>query len=462
MRNHPRKTPQTDAEWARNTERRLRSLEDARTLRVGQWVISDAEGALTATKPGAASLEVGQEPVEPVIADLTRGFVTPEEVTKVVTGGSPGPLAEAQTYLADKWNAFISTPQTVIGNIADVIMDGIESVGTFLNKLWTGLTGSSGTGKTISNVQTAASAVTSTANTASTNAATASANNVATNTAIYNGFYGSGGTGTSTEVLATVTDIKAQIAGGWTVQTITTSGTWTRPWSASALPKEVWAICISGGNGGGGGRASTSTGVDLIPGTGGDGGKYLSQQINPADITSTVSVTVGAGGSGGTGARQTGSPTVGSGGTGGTTSFGALASIAATAPSSSIASIFGYYDASTSGGGNGGTGRSSNGVTVATSGAATPLASGGASGGSSSQGSNGGDASLTGQTRAGGGGGGGGGSVYSGSAFRGGGNGGFPGGGGGGAGSSAGVFMSGQYAGNGGAGGNGVVILLWR
>ena len=322
------------------------------------------------------------------------------------------------------------------------------------------------TSGSIVDVYNAAAAINSTANTAATTATTAAStastaitNNAATNTAIYNGFYSSGGTGSSSEVQTTLTDIKTQLVGGWTVQTITTSSTWTRPWS-STLPREFWAICISGGGGGGGGRIGTTNGVDLAPGYGGAGGKYVAQQIDPADVPSTVSVTIGAGGSGGAPGGYTGAA-------GGSTSFGALASASNSTPVSAIGSLVGYYDASTSGGGQGGDGRSAQGTSSSgTAGADTPLAFGGALAYSSAPGSyttyDGGTASLTGQTRCGGGGGGGGNSYVSSSAFRGAGNGGYPGGGGGGAGSWSAAGNFGKVAGSGGNGANGAVVVLWR
>ena len=51
----PTPKPATDAEWARNTEKRLLALEAPKTLRVGEWVLSVQEGHLLATKPGTAA-----------------------------------------------------------------------------------------------------------------------------------------------------------------------------------------------------------------------------------------------------------------------------------------------------------------------------------------------------------------------------------------------------------------------
>lgn len=51
----PTPRPSTDAEWARNTEKRLLALEAPKTLRVGEWVLSVQQGHLLATKPGVAT-----------------------------------------------------------------------------------------------------------------------------------------------------------------------------------------------------------------------------------------------------------------------------------------------------------------------------------------------------------------------------------------------------------------------
>jgi len=51
----PATKPSTDAEWARNTEQRLKALEAPKTLRVGEWVLSVQEGHLLATKPGTTA-----------------------------------------------------------------------------------------------------------------------------------------------------------------------------------------------------------------------------------------------------------------------------------------------------------------------------------------------------------------------------------------------------------------------
>lgn len=48
----PGKTPKTDAQWALRVEQRLRELEATGPTRIGDWVISQRDGQLIATKPG--------------------------------------------------------------------------------------------------------------------------------------------------------------------------------------------------------------------------------------------------------------------------------------------------------------------------------------------------------------------------------------------------------------------------
>ena len=270
------------------------------------------------------------------------------------------------------------------------------------------------------------------------------------------GWTGGTPSGTPTAVYDTVTDIRNAVSGVYTIEVKTTSGTWTNPGGIV----EFWAICISSGAGGTGGGAapsgSTSGSIDI---TGGSGGTYVAQQINPSALGSTVSYTVPAGGAGGaplvSGTGAVGSP----GGARTAATFGSLATSAIT-DSGAISALVGYYDATVSAAGNGGTGGRKNASTqvAGTPGKSTPLATGGAGGsGGGGDGQDGGNASLTGQTRCGGAGGGGGTGNYVGKGGDGG-DGGFPGGGGGGGG--AGLTAIG--GGTGGTGGNGAIVLIYR
>lgn len=113
-------------------------------------------------------------------------------------------------------------------------------------------------------------------------------------------------TGTSTTLVPPVSAIAAQLPYRG-VQVYTTTSTWTVP----AGVTRAW-VSVSGGGGGGGG-ATSSTGA---AGGGGGGGATGQKLVDLTGVTS-VSVTIGAGGTAGVGGGAT--P-----GAGGTSSFGAF------------------------------------------------------------------------------------------------------------------------------------------
>jgi hypothetical protein len=132
---------------------------------------------------------------------------------------------------------------------------------------------------------------------------------------------------------------------------------------------------MGGGSGGGKGIANLDIeGESRIGGIGGPGGRWLAQKVNPADIGSTVAVTIGPGGNGQYQGNGNAAPDNGP-----NTSFG---SHCTTGPgiSASVADIVGYYSCEDSRPGFGGNG----GGFVATTGLvgdSTPLAAGGSGGG---------------------------------------------------------------------------------
>jgi hypothetical protein len=241
------------------------------------------------------------------------------------------------------------------------------------------------------------------------------------------------------------------------VQVFTASGTWTRPtWASTTTVSMLGA----GGGGGAGARGPASTA--RVGGGGGGGAAFAERTFQTSDLTATVSVTLGAIGTGG--AAQTTDGTAGANGTtGGASQFasflrvgggnfgtgGGLAGTAGGAGSGAPGPVSGA---------NGGAGAATGGAGGA--GASALVGAGGGAGGGISSGntdnaggagspmtSNGGSAGAAG-TATGGAGGGGGASTATQSVVPG-------GGGGGGGGSSTTAAGAGGAGGNYGAGGGG-------
>ncbi|AXQ51457.1 minor tail protein [Mycobacterium phage Amochick] len=284
--------------------------------------------------------------------------------------------------------------------------------------------------------------------------------------AIFKGWRGSssGGGGTVADIQATIEVIAKAVYGGYTVETLTSNGTWTRPFDpANCL--EFWAIPVGGGGRGDTGdtlRMGTDDVRTIYGGKGGVDGGYFATQINPADLPATVPVTIGL-------AAST------AGANGGITSFGSLA---ASVPGVGAISQGVGFVASASKPGRGGDGGAAF-MTRANStsftsypgdpGEASALASGGTGGNANGgTGGNGAAANLSGERKAGGGGGGGGGgraANQSGTVTGGtGGNGGFPGGGSGGGGAAINISTIGfnVAAGQPGVPANGCLFLIYK
>lgn len=403
-----------------------------------------------------------------VIGTITQGMVSgltdlntlTNQIRDILAGLVVTPINSTVQAIKDWFTGVVGKTQNLTsgGNLPPTNVGGVsggsiaQDIEDTWNKFWDGIFKTTGsTGKTAADVKTAATQVVDKAD-----AAQSAADQIVEDTNA--GWTGGTPSGTPTAVYDTITEIRNAVSGVYTVEVKTTSGTWTNPGGIV----EFWAICIGSGNGGSGGSSSASGGL----GAGGDqntlddqigatAGKYLAQQINPADLGSTESYTVPAGGSGGA------AGSIVNGGVGAAATFGSHAS-SATAVTGAIAGLVGYYNADSSSPGYGGTGGSvatDNSSIAGGLGRSTPLAAGGIRGAvGGGNGGAGGTASMTGQTRCGGGGGGGGGGNGTGKGGNGG-AGGFPGGGGGGGGAGR---TSGGGGGTGGNGGNGVVVLIYR
>ena len=104
-----KRTPRTDAEWARSVEQRLRALDSRQTMRFGPWVISHSDGKLLATRPGQPAMEVGSLPAEPTVVDLGRGeYVTEGEVTGAITDGAGETFTDLTEWLNAKFQEFLT------------------------------------------------------------------------------------------------------------------------------------------------------------------------------------------------------------------------------------------------------------------------------------------------------------------------------------------------------------------
>src|SRR5687767_8208667 len=95
--------------------------------------------------------------------------------------------------------------------------------------------------------------------------------------------------------------------GGGSAVTNAYTAAGSYPWAKPASATWVTVVCYGGGGGGGGGQGNAAGNVRQ-GGTGGGGGARVERTFAASDLTSTVTVTVGAAGVGGLG----GSTAVGS------------------------------------------------------------------------------------------------------------------------------------------------------
>lgn len=264
---------------------------------------------------------------------------------------------------------------------------------------------------------------------------------------MYNEWFGSGAVGEASEAGDTVAAIYAAVAGGYTLQTFTSSNAaWSVPPDLAAAA-EAYAFAIGGGGKGGAGGTSGGDGG----GAGGSSGGFTSVAIDPSALASTLAITVGAAAS--TNLSDGGQTKIMS---------GATTLVQSLVDTGSIGLTQGFIESNSSPGrgGRGGPYTASG----AEEGEGNAFAVGGTAGanmGGSNPGGPGGDGG-TGQTNAtpiagGGGGGGGAGAGGIGQVGGVGGAGGFPG-----AGSGGGGTRSGGSGAASGTPGNGFAALMWR
>ena len=98
-------------------------------------------------------------------------------------------------------------------------------------------------------------------------------------------------------------------------QEFTSSGTWTKP----ANVNFVYVECVGGGGGGGSGRRNSTSATSRPGGAGGASAKFVGRWFAASEVGATVTITVGAGGTGGVARTVTGNGAAG--GEGGSSSF---------------------------------------------------------------------------------------------------------------------------------------------
>lgn len=309
----------------------------------------------------------------------------------------------------------------------------------------TTFTDGSGSGTTVATPGTTTAVAGSAVATAKSTASAAQAAAEDTAAAVYDGWYGSGGTGDPLEAQQTILAVRDAILAGYSAQGFSANGTWSRPVDCI----ECIVVAIGCGIAGSAGQVEWG-------GQGGLNGGYVAQTLPRDGIPESLSVTVGA-----TSAAAT-------------TITGTGVSVSSTRYGSAggIVSAAGYlYSTSKPGRGGRGGNAGSRAGQDGERGEASALASGGPGGRghSSSQvgdaGAVGDSVSVSNGVPCGGAGGGGGGAGNTNGTRNGtnGGAGGFPGGGGGGGGAGAenGVLGNGT-PGSGGTFGKGAAWVIWK
>lgn len=134
-----RQPPSTDAEWARNTENRMRRLESgSSTVRIGQWVLADRGGELVAVSAdgrsyvlsssatdGAGLLGTAETPISytRVVVVSYGGFVTGGTFTLTFEGETTDPI-DYDASAADIQSALGALPNYATGDFVVTGADG--------------------------------------------------------------------------------------------------------------------------------------------------------------------------------------------------------------------------------------------------------------------------------------------------------------------------------------------------
>lgn len=419
------------------------TMEDLAAFLSGKWDAIGAVSALAGRIRDVIFEAFGFTPTGDDAADLLGALTS---IPQQAVAGLQGALSSISSYVQDLVNAILRAIRgipVVGGTLADIIAE-------------------------IGGLQQKAVEAKADASAAQTTAVAVRDDLGTTIAGIWDGWFGSGGSGSPAQAQQTIEAIKVAVLNGFTVEAFTSGATWNR--DTAAIYTEFYAVCIGGGNRGQTGGTSNSTNAaSANGGVRGLGGGFLSQQIADSDIPTSVIWTIG---------QAASSP----GGIGTRTSFGSLAQ--SSPGSGGISTPGGGYAATSSMPGDGADGGSAGYTASSGSGGySTPGQAGGASalgtagsggsagsgGGTSGAGTAGGAAPVTGPTKSGGGGGGGGGGRYVtgvGQSCVGGpgGNGGFPGGGSGGGGAAAMAANLGSSVTGGAPGtpGNGIGFLIYK
>lgn len=106
------KAPRTDAEWAREVERRFKALENPTTIRLGEWVIQVVDGELVATAPGRSVALTAALAVDSTTSGVTR---TTRTLTVVnATSGTFVMVYRNRPTTAVPYNASAATLQAAL------------------------------------------------------------------------------------------------------------------------------------------------------------------------------------------------------------------------------------------------------------------------------------------------------------------------------------------------------------